>query len=474
MMGLLAVGGCGGGGDATAPPASTAPAGARTTTAAARPQPRLRPGACPERLPGYRCATITVPLHRRGPHAGDGRTLTLDVAVQRAPARPPRGDLLILSGGPGQPGLPFGPRMAQRLRRPAAGHRIVVVDQRGTGRRAIRCPSLQASVGTSDVAVPLRSAVSACARSLGPRRDAFATADTVADLDAVRHALGDASWTVAGISYGAFVAERYALAHPGQTRAVVLDSVVPQEGVELLERVPLRAVARVLRTVCADAGRPCTAAGGDPVGDLRRVVAAHPELGPALFDALTERSIGVPRLGPIPDALHAAASGDLAPLRALLRGSAGEQSGVPVAFYSTGLHAATLCADAPALWPGGPAAPAAVRSAAVARLRATLPAAQTAPWPRSTALGQGLLATCRAWPVTAAPPTPPSGARIRAPALLLAGDHDLSTPLEWARAQARRMADARLVVVPGAGHSILSREQGSTARDALRRFLAAQ
>jgi hypothetical protein len=33
------------------------------------------------------------------------------------------------------------------------------------------------------------------------------------------------------------------------------------------------------------------------------------------------------------------------------------------------------------------------------------------------------------------------------------------------------MPNARLVVVPGAGHSILSRETGATGRDALRAFL---
>jgi pimeloyl-ACP methyl ester carboxylesterase len=83
--------------------------------------------------------------------------------------------------------------------------------------------------------------------------------------------------------------------------------------------------------------------------------------------------------------------------------------------------------------------------------------------------GPGL--TCRAWPPTPAPPGPPRGATIRAPALLLNGDRDLSTPLEWARAQAATMPHARLVVVPGAGHSILSRERGTTGRDALGAFL---
>jgi pimeloyl-ACP methyl ester carboxylesterase len=70
----------------------------------------------------------------------------------------------------------------------------------------------------------------------------------------------------------------------------------------------------------------------------------------------------------------------------------------------------------------------------------------------------------------AAPPAPPAGP-IRAPALLLAGDHDLSTPLEWTRAQARAMPGARLIVVPGAGHSVLSRERGTRGRAALRTFL---
>ena len=226
-------------------------------------------------LPGFHCATLTVPLHRRGPHAGDGRTLTLDVAVQRAPARAPRGDLSSSAAAPASPGCPFGPRMAQRLRRAAAGYRLVVRRPARHGRRAMRCRRCRRRVGTSDVAVPLRT------RGAAPARAALGDASR-----RVRHrrhrrrprrpaaCAGRRRWTVAGISYGAFVAERYALAHPGRTRAVVLDSVVPQEGVELLERVPLRATARVLRTVCADAGRPCSAAGGDPVGDLRRVVAA--------------------------------------------------------------------------------------------------------------------------------------------------------------------------------------------------------
>jgi pimeloyl-ACP methyl ester carboxylesterase len=96
--------------------------------------------------------------------------------------------------------------------------------------------------------------------------------------------------------------------------------------------------------------------------------------------------------------------------------------------------------------------------------------AQTAPFPPGTALRQGLLLTCRWWPPMAAPPAPSRGP-IRAPALLINGDRDLSTPLEWARAQARRMPAARLFVAAGAGHSVLSRDRANRAQPALRDFL---
>jgi pimeloyl-ACP methyl ester carboxylesterase len=451
-----ALAGCGAG--------SAAPV--RTTAAGGPPRaapPRLAGAAC--HLPGFRCARLTVPLHRRGPRAGDGVRLTLDVALQDG-GRTPRGDVVLLSGGPGQPARPFGPRMLRRLDDALDGYRLVLLDQRGTGAGALRCPALQRAVGASDLAVAPRAAVLACAHALGDARDAYATADSVADLDAMRAALGDARWVLAGISYGSFVAERYALAHPDRTRGLVLDSVVPQAGAELLERVPLRATARVLRGVCRDAATPCPA---DPADDLAALLRRRPALGPALFDALTALSIGVPRLGRVPALLHRARRGDTGPLQALVA-AVHRTERVPADLLSQGLHAATLCADSPAPW-GGPQAGPAVRAAALARARRTVGATDTAPFPPATAFGQGLVLTCRWWPPVAAPPAPAPTAVVRAPALLLNGDRDLSTPLEWARAQARAMPGARLLVATGAGHSVLSRDPRNRGRDALRDFL---
>jgi pimeloyl-ACP methyl ester carboxylesterase len=454
---LGACGGAGGGGGTTGPATTTAPA------PAAAPAPRLADTTC-NGLPAFRCAELTVPVHRRGPRAGDGRTLKLAVALQRG-ARPARGDLVLLTGGPGQPARAFGPRTVRRWGRALDGYRLVLLDQRGTGDNALDCAALQRAMGTSDLTVPPRAAVQACATTLDGDRDAYATADSVADLDDLRAALGDDRWVLAGISYGTFVAERYALAHPGHVRGLVLDSVVPQAGAALLERVPLRATGRVLRAVCRAEAAPCA---GDPAADLSAVVRARPALGPPLFDALTALSIGVPQLRAVPSMLHRARQGDRGPLTRLLR-AVGAAQHAPAALLSQGLHAATLCADSPAPW-GGPDASDAERVRALARTRATLRPAETAPFPPSTALRQGLLVTCRWWPPLPAPPPPPPGP-IRAPALLVAGDRDLSTPLEWARGQARSMPRSTLFVAAGAGHSVLSRAPGNAGRAPLTRFL---
>ena len=90
---------------------------------------------------------------------------------------------------------------------------------------------------------------------------------------------------------------------------------------------------------------------------------------------------------------------------------------------------------------------------------------------RRTARRNGLLQTCLYWPTTRPTPAPRAGARLLPPTLLLAGSHDLSTPLEWARHEARLAANGRLVVVPGAGHSIQSRDASGRGLRALADFL---
>jgi pimeloyl-ACP methyl ester carboxylesterase len=185
--------------------------------------PRLRdPRACAGAA-GYTCSTLVVPLDRRGRQSG-----SLRLAVAAADnVNAPRGVLLLIAGGPGQPALPLLARLPKILGAELDHYRVVVYDQRGTGLGALHCDALQEAMGYSDLYPAPAAAARSCAARLGSKRQYFGTDDVVADMESLRQALGIDSWTLDGISYGSFVAERYALAHAARVKRLVLDSIVP-------------------------------------------------------------------------------------------------------------------------------------------------------------------------------------------------------------------------------------------------------
>jgi pimeloyl-ACP methyl ester carboxylesterase len=405
---------------------------------------------------GYTCATLDVPLD----HAHPGRgTLHLRVGMGDN-VHAPHGVLLVLSGGPGQPGLPILHGYVSRaLSAERQQYRVVVFDQRGTGAGALDCKALQHEMGSSDLTPPKASAVRACARKLGAVRRFFATDDVVADMEDLRRALGVDKWSLDGISYGTYVGERYGLVHPSHVSKLVLDSVVPQVGETDLGVAEFAAVRRVLHSVC---GKGC-------VADLAAVV-RRDHLGPQLFDALTFDSIADPtyrKLWNVPAALHAAARGHRKQLDRFLAAAARYQR-YPASLLDQGLHASTLCADWRYPW-GSSAAPLAHRAAKLRAAVARIPAAKLYPFDRRTASGNGFVRQCLPWAPTR--PTPLPHGKLRVPTLLVNGDHDLSTPLAWARQQLARTPQGKLVVVPGAGHSVQSRAVSNVGRRAVARFL---
>jgi pimeloyl-ACP methyl ester carboxylesterase len=54
---------------------------------------------------------------------------------------------------------------------------------------------------------------------------------------------------------------------------------------------------------------------------------------------------------------------------------------------------------------------------------------------------------------------------------MVEGNHDLSTQLTWARQQLALTPRGKLVIVPGAGHSVQSRAARDVGRRAVARFL---
>ena len=412
--------------------------------------------ACPD-APGFTCSTLAVPLDRSGHVRG---TLGLRVAAQQGNA--PRGVVVFLTGGPGQPGEPFAARVAARMGHAFSGYRLVLLDQRGTGGTALSCPALQRQMGSSDLAVPTRPAVVSCARAIGPKRRFFTTADTVGDLEALRRSLGVDKLTLDGVSYGTFVAERYALEHPTHVARLVLDSVVPHPTLDPLYVADGKAVARVLRMVCRE--QRCSS---DPARDLAFAV-RHRPIGNRLLDALVTMSVADPSYPGVLTGLHAARSGNWRPLLNLVARWRPQRT--PAEFLSQGLHASTLCGDTRMPW-GSSDAPVARRAAALRRAVAKIRDADVWPLTRGILAGNGIVRTCLWWPPTPAPREPRAAKLPPVPTLLLAGDHDLSTPLAWARDEARAASKGKLVVIHGSGHSTQMRASVDTARDAVAEFL---
>ncbi|WP_203707384.1 alpha/beta fold hydrolase, partial [Asanoa iriomotensis] len=276
--------------------------------AGVRSEPRLTNSGPCVGITDFTCSDLIVPLDRSRRVRGD---LTLKVAVA-GNTTAPRGTLLFLTGGPGQPGVSLVPRIQQRLAPVLADYRLVMIDQRGTGDNGIDCPKLQAEVGSSDVTPPSPGAVQECADLLGRTRDFYTTADTVADLEDLRSALRVPRWTIDGVSYGSFVAIQYGLTHPLRVDRMVLDSVVPQRGVPALYRESLARTAYVLRTACAE--QNC---GFDPAADLATVVNRYGN-GVDVFNFLVIASIVDPKLTgsaffPVLPFLHMAAQGETGP-----------------------------------------------------------------------------------------------------------------------------------------------------------------
>jgi pimeloyl-ACP methyl ester carboxylesterase len=171
--------------------------------------------------------------------------------------------------------------------------------------------------------------------------------------------------------------------------------------------------------------------------DLAKVIAGRHN-GPQMLDMLTGLSIGRPHLSAAVAALRTAAAGDMGPLNRLAAGVLRAERAYKATDLSQGLHASTLCADA-APW--------------------TFEGLTHAyPYDAETATGNGFVRQCRFWPPTAPAPKIPADLP-NVPTLLLAGTKDLSTPLEGAREEAEHAPGGKLIVVPGAGHSVQSQER---------------
>ncbi len=440
-------------------------------------------GACAN-SPGFSCATVPVPLDRAGGVPG-----TIHLSVERRSAGSGQGNVavLALAGGPGQAALPLGEFVAKAIAPALSDRDLLVFDQRGTGESdPLSCAALNAFSTRT-----IGQLFERCALQIGPARGAYTTQETVADIEAIRQAIGYEKLALYGTSYGTKVALEYAERYPQRVESMVLDSAVAPTGPEPFAIPSFQAVSAVLGELCAN--RACAGITSSPMGDLQRLAAqlrrralsgsaydgsGHrhattlSELG--LFDILEAGDLNPALRALLPAAVQSARRHDPDPLLRLHLLSEGLIPSVPNTSPVEGpqqvdeaLFVDTSCEETPFPWQRA-ASPAARLQEALAYLHAQ-PTADFYPFDAGTALSNSLVPDCDDWPDASSSP-PAGGVLPNVPTLILSGGQDMRTPTSNARQLAAEIPDAQLEIVPFTGHSVIGSDFSGCAEQAISAF----
>lgn len=403
------------------------------------------------------CAPFSVPENRADVHS---RKIGLKLALIKSEAEVAEPDIVVyLAGGPGESATQTYPQIAAALAPLRKRHNILLLDQRGTGdSHPLTCPSVQKSLDAS-ADLPFdpqraRALTAQCLAEVEKTSDPryYTTTDAVADLEAVRHALGDPKFDLVGISYGTRMAQQYARAHSDAVRSIVLDSAVPNQLVLGEDFAVNLERALKLQADACDATQACKAAFDDWYGALH---ALHDKLcatpvqtrfvDPKTFvpveKSLTaDRLAGVARLfsytaetaALLPLTVTQATEGDVAPLmgQSQLLSASVDRS------MNTGMQFSVICSeDADLLQPR--------------------------PQDSATLLGneliEGILAACSVWPHGMRPADFHAPFVSSIPTLILSGERDPVTPPVYANEILKGLSDARVLELKGMGHSVLAR-----------------
>lgn len=401
------------------------------------------------------CADFPVPENRADSRS---RTIDLKLAIVKSDSQVPRPDLVAyLAGGPGQSAIQTYPEIAPGLAPLLKHHDLLLLDQRGTGgSHPLACPEAEKQAAQAATTAGPASArrvglIAACAQGVMRASDprAYTTTDAIADLEAVRQALGAPRLDLVGVSYGTRVAQHYAMAHPAAVRSIVLDGVVPNTLVlgETFAQTLERSLKLQAAACTADAA--CKRAFGDWYAGLHALYARlkdAPAQQVTFADPYTFRPVtralgadtlaGVARLfsysaataALLPLAVHEADAGNFAPLLGQSQIITGDLS----ESMEGGMQLSVICTeDAPLLQPR--------------------------PQDAGTLLGtrfvDDILAECKVWPHGPMPKDFHAPFKSTIPTLLISGERDPVTPPAFADEVAKGLPNGRALVAKGLGHA---------------------
>lgn len=402
------------------------------------------------------CAAFARP---ENPAQPQGRRIDFRLALIRSEAAAVRPDpIVLLAGGPGQAASESWPSVSAALALARRDRHVILLDQRGTGgSNALRCEAGEtaaADAATVQGAAMARAITADCLRQVRDKADPvyYTTTEAVADLEALRQALGGVKFNLLGISYGTRVAQQYARRHPDGVRSLILDGVVPNELV--LGSEFARALDDSLRgrfALCAQ-DATCHKRFGDihaTLYALRRQLREQP-LTVALRDPLTfapqqqtldaDTFSGLVRLyayapetaALLPLAISEAKAGNAAPLLGqahMVLSNLGDS-------ITSGMGLSVVCAE-------------------------DMDLLRTDPATADLILGEDFAdmtrAQCEVWPRGTRPADFHTALTSDLPSLLLSGEYDPVTPPRYGDQVAKGLSRVRHLVAPGQGHNVIGR-----------------
>jgi pimeloyl-ACP methyl ester carboxylesterase len=455
--------------------------------AAADAAPHFETGKCPIRLASGQvegktvdCGFVVVPEQHAKP---DGPTIRLAVARFRSTKSDPAPDpVIFLQGGPGGGALSTSfVRSFTTLFTPTRD--FIAFDQRGTGfsEPSLDCPEARErgerddtrSLSVADAQADEIAADLACRDRLvgqGITLGAYSSAESAADINDIRAALGYEKLNLLGISYGTRLGLTVMRDFPGIVRSAVLDSVsAPQSNSYEEYPVSLDRAINLLFTNCATDTR-CNGAFpnlradfSDAFNQLNAqpmtvtvtnfdtaasydLVVNGPRLVSLIYDLLYYRA-GIAR---IPAMLAQIKQGSQKLLQPLLEENYFTRS-------SIGMGISVRCNEY---------VPFNDRDRTIAATQPLLPEVR-----ESIGLDVlGAFALCPQWPTRQPDPRDHEPVVSDLPALVMESANDPVTPPKFGQSTAASLSSSFSVETPGIGHSVIG-NGGTCAANIIRDFI---
>jgi pimeloyl-ACP methyl ester carboxylesterase len=398
------------------------------------------------------CTTFAVPEDRSKP---GGRSIALNIAwiPPRNTGDPATDPVFFLAGGPGQAAVATFPALAPVFNDVMKDRGIVLVDQRGTGKsNPLNCKNEASEQFGSDPAAA-RTWIEGCIAELSAKADLrrYTTTDAVADLDAVRKAIGADKINLIGVSYGTRMAQQYTLRHPQHVRTVTLDSPVPNTlGLGNIFAGNLDSALQAQFALCKESPA-CKGRMGDPRAELQSVLTrlrANPvqvtyrdgSTGEEVTETMTADHVAglvrmysyMPAAGALlPQLIHEASQGRYANLMALAKMMQSDMQDA----MSMGMQMSVICTEDAA---------------------SMVTRAEDADTVLGNRMVEAMAAMCQAWPKGDKPADFNTPLKGDLPVLVLTGEFDPVTPPRYGEQIANTgLPNARWLNLKGQGHNVI-------------------